>query len=466
MTRLLPRTLFAQMLAILLAGLVVSYFAGSWIFAHDRQAAVRALGGYAATQRIANLARLIDTAPPLWRARIVAASGDPTLRIALAPTAPAVPPAGATARMIAAALADQLPPPLARTLRVAVLGRAVFLPPSMAMMHGAPMPPGMMGDFTPWRVLSVAMRLNDGQWLRFVATLPEASGPASWPFIAALLSMAAAVALASAWAVRRITAPLGVLVDAAERLGRDINAPPVVRAGSLEMRHAARVFNEMQGRLQRVIAVRTRMLGALSHDLHTPLTLLRLRAEALPDTEERERMLANIGDLQAMIAATLQLARDEAVTEPSRRVDLTALVEAMVDDMQDAGLPVRLADSDPVVLDARPIALRRALGNLIDNAVKYGGAAEVSVHTTATTARVRVEDPGPGIPVAERERVFEPFHRLEPSRSRETGGVGLGLAIARSVAHAHGGDVALSERPGGGLRAELCLPRAPAIAAA
>lgn len=462
MTRLLPRTLFAQMLAILLTGLVVSYLVGSWIFTVDRQAAVRALGGYAATQRIANLTRLIDGAPPLWRARIIAAAGDPTLRIALATTPPTAAPSEA-GRLIGAALAAQLPAPLARTLRVAVLRPGGITPSEMPMMHSMPMSAAMMGDFAPWRTLSVGMRLRDGQWLTFVATLPEAGSPASWQLLGALGTMGVVVLLSSVWAVRRVTAPLGVLAGAAERLGRNIDAPPVAEAGSVEMRHAARAFNDMQVRLKRIIAGRTRMLAALSHDLRTPLTLLRLRAEALPETEERERMLGSIGELQAMIEGTLHLARDEATSEPTRRIDFAALVEAIVDDMQDAGMPVRLVAADPVVLDARPVALRRAIGNLIDNAIKYGGTAEVAVRAAPGMVRVVIEDRGPGIPAAERELVFEPFHRLDPSRSRETGGVGLGLAIVRSVALAHGGDVVLSDRPGGGLRAELRLPRDRAI---
>ena len=206
-------------------------------------------------------------------------------------------------------------------------------------------------------------------------------------------------------------------------------------------------------------ALKTQFLSNISHDLRTPLTLLRLRAEALPETEERERMLGSIGDLQAMIEATLHLARDEATSEPTRRIDFAALVEAIVDDMQDAGMPVRLVGTDPVVLDAKPLALRRAIGNLIDNAIKYGETAEVEMRATSGMVRVVVEDRGPGIPAADRDLVFEPFHRLDPSRSRETGGVGLGLAIVRAVAAAHGGDIALSDRPGGGLRAELSLPR-------
>lgn len=447
------------MVAILLAGLVVSYFAGTWIFAANRQAAVRALGSLAATQRIANLARLIDEAPPIWRARIVRAASDPTLRVALRNAPPPATPSDA-ARLIRAALAAQLPDALGRTLRVSVLGASTFAsPPQDVMMHAMPMAASMMGNFVRWRTLQAAVQLNDGQWLNFTATLPEAATPASWQFLAALAFMAAIVLLSSIWAVRRVTAPLTFLAGAAERLGRDVNAPPIREVGSVEMREAARAFNGMQARLQRLIESRTRMLAAMSHDLRTPLTLLRLRTEALAEGEERERMLSTIGELETMIAAMLQLARNDAASEPLRRIDLAAMIGAMVDDMADAGRPVRLIAAEPVVLACRPVALRRAVGNLIDNAIKYGGAAEVTVQASPAAVLIVVEDHGSGIPPGDRQSVLEPFHRLDSSRSRETGGVGLGLAIARAAALAHGGDITLSNRPEGGLRAELRLPR-------
>jgi signal transduction histidine kinase len=316
-------------------------------------------------------------------------------------------------------------------------------------MHGA----------ARWRGLQAAVQLSDGQWLSFVAALP-ASGPStSWQFIAAMIVMSIIVVLTSIWAVRRVTAPLGTVLRAAERFGRDVKAPPMAEAGSREMRQAAHAFNEMQGRLQRLLENRTRMLAALSHDLRTPLTLLRLRAEGIKEGEERERMLANIGDLDAMVDATLKFARDEAAAEPWRRTDLTALITSIVDDMADAGLKVTIDAAEPVIQECQPGALRRAVTNLLDNAVKYGEAAHVQILFSPTDIRIVVDDEGPGIPAAEIGKVFEPFYRVEQSRSRETGGTGLGLAIAQSIAQAHEGQLTLSNRPEGGLRAILSLPR-------
>jgi signal transduction histidine kinase len=316
-----------------------------------------------------------------------------------------------------------------------------------------------MGRQGGWRALDAAVQLSDGQWLSFSVGLPPGGPLATWQFLVSMAVMAVIVVLASAWAVRRVTAPLGVIAAAAERLGRNVNAPPVAEAGSREMRQAAHAFNEMQGRLQRLLENRTRMLAALSHDLRTPLTLLRLRTEGLQEGEERDRMLASIGDLNAMIGAVLKFARDEAAIEARRRTDLSALVASIVDDMADAGLPVTMEPAEPTVLECQSGGLRRAVTNLLDNAMKYGKSARVELLTSPTAIKIVIDDDGPGIPDDELQRVFEPFYRLEQSRSRETGGTGLGLAIVQSIVQAHGGQITLANRSGGGLRAIVSLPR-------
>ncbi len=458
MNRLLPRTLVGQMILILLGGLVASHLVVGWLYSTDRQQAVRAISGYAATQRIANLARLIDEAPEEWRGRIIAAASDPTLRVTLSSQPPPERPGDVDVQVLND-LAEQLPEALASRLRV-VVARAQAMPfggfaHQRMMMHGNE----MMHHPKLWRSLAASFQLTDGQYLTFTAILPESTPAISWQFLLALLAMSALVVVSSIWAVRRVTAPLGTVIRAAERLGRDVNAPPIVEAGSAEMRRAAQAFNDMQGKLQRLLENRTRMLAALSHDLRTPLTLLRLRVEALGGGEERERMLGNIAELDTMIDATLQFARDEAKAEPWRRTDITALLAAIVDDMQDAGLAVKMAPAASEVLECQPGGLRRVLGNLLDNALKYGHAAHAALCATPGGIEITIDDDGPGIPEAELQRVFEPFYRLEQSRSRDTGGSGLGLAIAQSIAQAHGGQITLANRPEGGLRATLRLPR-------
>jgi signal transduction histidine kinase len=233
----------------------------------------------------------------------------------------------------------------------------------------------------------------------------------------------------------------------------------MLETGTIETRQASHAFNTMQARLRSLIENRTRMLAAISHDLRTPLTLLRLRAENVENPQERDKMLGTIAEMDSMVSETLQFARDEATTEVRRPTDIAALVQSIVDDMADAGLPVKMQPAGPIVYDCRPDALKRAIRNLLDNAVKYGTAASVAIQTTPKTIEIIIEDEGPGIPEQELSRVFDPFYRLEGSRSRETGGVGLGLAIAQSTVQAHRGELVLSNRPTGGLCARIALPR-------
>jgi signal transduction histidine kinase len=235
-------------------------------------------------------------------------------------------------------------------------------------------------------------------------------------------------------------------------------AEPMTETGTVEMQRAARAFNRMQERLRRLIESRTQMLAALSHDLRTPLTLLRLRTEEVADADERDKMLATIGEMNEMIGSTLAFARDEVRAEPRRRVDVAALLTSVVDDMADAGLPVTMQAAAPLIHDCQPGALKRAITNLLDNAVKYGKRAQAAIATVGTTIEVTIDDDGPGIPETELPRVFQPFYRIEDSRSRDTGGIGLGLAIAQSIVQAHGGELILANRPGGGLRACIKLP--------
>jgi signal transduction histidine kinase len=323
------------------------------------------------------------------------------------------------------------------------------------MMHG-------FGPFGMFRGLQVAVPLADGQWLSFATAVPEGGPSFSRQFLMSMGLMAIIILVVSVWAVRRVTAPLTALSAAAERLGTDLNAPSMAETGTIEMQRAAHAFNSMQTRLRALIENRTRMLAAISHDLRTPMTLLRLRAENVEDATERDKMLATIAEMDAMVAATLQFARDEAAAEPHRRTDLTALLASAVDDVADTGRPVSMEPAQPIVGGCQPTALKRALTNLLDNAVKYGKRARAAIRATPGAIEITVDDEGPGIPEAELARVFQPFYRLEDSRNRETGGIGLGLAITLSVIQAHGGQLTLSNRREGGLRARITLPVDPA----
>ena len=468
MNRLLPQSLFGQTLLVLVAGLIVSLLAGSWIYSLDRSQAVRAVGGFTAAQRITNLTKLVQEAPSEWRARIVAGLSDQNFRVALSAQPPAIVPndeGGTVAQAIKEFLIDQLSLPSEREPRVSASppdgpmfgGWRPMMGPG-PMMHGSRGFGGFDG-FGRFRDLRVVVPLPDGQWLSFTTALPESGSAFSRQFLLSMGIMAIVILVVSIWVVRRVTAPLAAVSAAAERLGNDLNAPPMPETGTIETRQAARAFNTMQARLRGLIENRTRLLAAISHDLRTPLTLLRLRTENVENRQERDKMLATIAEMDSMVGVTLQFARDEATTEPRRPTDIAALVQSIVDDMADAGVPVTMQPAEPVVYECRPDALKRAIRNLLDNAVKYGKAANVAIQTMPKTINIIVDDEGPGIPEQELSRVFDPFYRLEESRSRETGGVGLGLAIAQSIVQAHRGELVLRNRPAGGLRAQISLPR-------
>jgi signal transduction histidine kinase len=465
MNQFFPKSLFGQTLLVLLAGLIISHAIGSWIYTTDREQAVRAVGGLAAAQRITNLTRLVQETPQEQRSRMVAALSDQTFRVSLSNEPPAIRPTNGdapVAQAIKEFLVDQLSLDPARQPRVSaslpddssfegwhpMIGRG-------PMMHGL----GAFGAFGGFRDLQVAVPLQDGQWLSFLTMLPESGPSFSRQFLFSMGIMAIIILAVSVWVVRRVTAPLASLSTAAERLGNDLNAPRMPELGTIEMRQASHAFNTMQARLRNLIENRTRMLAAISHDLRTPLTLLRLRTENVENATEREKMLATIAEMDAMVATTLAFARDEAITETRRPTDVAALVQSIVDDMADTGLPVRMKPTEPLVYDCRPTALKRAIRNLIDNAVKYGENANVAIKATAKSIEIIIDDEGPGIAEQELSRVFEPFYRVEKSRSPETGGVGMGLAIALSAVQAHGGELILSNRPAGGLRASIVLAR-------
>jgi signal transduction histidine kinase len=259
--------------------------------------------------------------------------------------------------------------------------------------------------------------------------------------------------------VRWVTRPLATLGKAAEELGRDIDRPPLPESGPTEVRRAAQAFNAMQQRLQRFLRERAEFLAAVSHDLRTPLTRMKLRAEMIEDPATRAKMLTDVDEMERMTGATLDFLRGARSEERVQPVDVNALLESLQSDFEAMGHEVALEGAATAPFPGRPSALRRCLSNLIDNAVKYGRAARIAVSDAPNSLRIVVADNGPGLPEAELERVFEPFYRVERSRSRETGGTGLGLSIARDIARSHGGELRLRNRAGGGLEAVLTLPR-------
>jgi signal transduction histidine kinase len=302
-----------------------------------------------------------------------------------------------------------------------------------------------------------AVRRPDGSWTALKVT---ESGPlASWQQRIVLWLGLSLLALAPVGLLfaRRLAAPFTALAAAAERLGRDPTAIPIAIKGPPEVSVASEAFAQMQDRLHRYVEDRTSMVGAIAHDLRTPLTRLRFRIEGAPEPL-RSKMAGEIDQMDAMIASTLTFVRGASQPGERKRLELVSLVESVADEMAETGLKVEAEGVSPVIIEGDPIGLRRLVTNLLDNAVKFGGSAKARVYAHGGSAIVEVDDEGPGVAESERERVFEPFYRGEPSRSRETGGAGLGLAVVRSIARGHGGDAVLENRAEGGLRARATLP--------
>jgi signal transduction histidine kinase len=306
---------------------------------------------------------------------------------------------------------------------------------------------------------SISVRLRDGDEL-VLSVLPPRSAlsPQRTDYTWTISIFLVSVAFLAYLVARMTTRPLKQLAQAAKDLGNDINHPPLDLTGADEIRQASAAFNAMQARIRQYIFQRTQMLAAITHDLQTPLTRMRLRLEKVSEPELQERLIGDLSAMQAMVREGLDLARSMDTTEAMQMLDLDSLLDSVVADAAESCQRVTLSGHAGMALLGRPMDLRRCLINLIDNAVKYGHAAKVSVDRINGAARIRIRDTGPGIPDAELGRVFDPFYRVETSRSRESGGTGLGLTIARNIAEQHGGSISLANHPEGGLEATLMLP--------
>lgn len=306
-------------------------------------------------------------------------------------------------------------------------------------------------------MLRVSLQLGDRSWMGM-----EVSQVRSLPFpliefLARVIPISAVCLLLALFVIRGFMRPIVHLAAAAERLGIEGNVSMLEEAGAPEMRSAARAFNTMQLRLRRLIDDRTQMLAAISHDLKTPITRLRLRAEFVENPALQEKMLADLAEMEAIVASTLAFARSDARSEARESVDLADMLQSLAEARADSGAAAAYEGPAHLTVKARPVALRRALGNLVDNAVKYGGGAHIGLGSDDRQVVVTIDDQGPGIPEDQLELVFRPYYRLEGSRSRETGGVGLGLSIARAAIRSEGAEITLQNLPQGGLRARVTL---------
>ena len=469
--RLLPRSLFSRLVLVLLGGLVVAQLLSFAIHMQERGELLLQSGGMQSAQRVADIVKLLESSSPVERRKIVKVLSAPPLLVSLdqgpiAPSGQAGPGGPASVRaalfatMIRRFLGDQWPIDVI-VAAVAPLAPAYGRGPGGAVqgpMHG-PFGGAMHSPAQPRLSFVSQIRLHDGALVTFDARQPEQK--ADWPYrmllsLAVLLTAVVALSLVAVhWAIR----PLNALADAADELGRNIHRPPMEESGPVEVVRAARAFNTMQARLTAYLSERTSVLAAMSHDLKTPVTRLRLRAELLGDPQLRLKFTRDLEEMEAMVAATLDFLRGSGSPEAAQPLDMTALLESLQADLSEVGSHVSIKGRPLRPYTGRPAALKRCLRNLVENAVKYGKSAFIEVDDNDDRLQILIRDQGPGIPETELKRVFEPFYRMEGSRSRDTGGTGLGLTIAKSIAELHGGRLTLENRAAGGLDARLSLPR-------
>jgi signal transduction histidine kinase len=450
----LPETLFARLFAAIVAVVVVALLILlSIVLRERRELAFSESGSGAAAANIVELSQELARLPPEQRDSMLA-----QLREDHRPRHHDGPPHERRHENLAAtqrAFADQVQRTLggeyAVTARPARGGprRVVPIPGS------APPPPDRMFD--------LLVTLPDGDRVAFRTFSPRGTPPFPRHFLLELGLLTVMLSIVLYAMTRTITRPLADLAKAADAVGRGTAVQPLQERGARELKRATRAFNAMQERLNRYLDSRTRVLAAMSHDLRTPITRLRLRVESIEDEALRARCVEDLDEMTRMVSGALSLFRGLNDDEAAVAVEINALLEELQRRYGEINANVAIEGRAAAPFSGKPLALKRCLGNLVDNALQYAGNAAIDVADSTDELTIRVLDDGPGIPEAEIDRVFEPFYRLESSRNRATGGTGLGLSIARDVAQAHGGSLTLTNRSSGGLEAKLVLPRLQSV---
>src|SRR6267154_1274615 len=448
-----PQSLFGRLLAASVAAVLLAQTAGLFLIAQEREHFVLQGSVREWARRIAETTLVLQPLGLAERAAAVvrlSAAPEPLHMADLPPGAHRHPGAAAHGFVRLPVLSD-----FERTLKDQVhgaLGPAYAVQVPFFAAHELAAYQGSA------RRYDVSVRLPDGAALLFRVTRMPEGAPLPRHLLGNLALLVLILVIVLYVAARNITRPLSELARAAHSVGRDARPQRLQERGARELRDAARAFNTMQDRLRRYLDSRARVLAAMSHDLKTPLTRLRLQVETLDNPPMQERIGRELSEMEAMVREALTLFRGIEDGEPPAPLDLNALLETVREEFTDMGQQVTVAGRTAQPLTAKPQALKRCLTNLVANATHFGARADIVVEDGPVVA-IRVRDSGPGIPAQELERVFEPFYRLESSRNRDSGGTGLGLSIARDIAQAHDGSLTLSNLPGGGLEAALLLPR-------
>lgn len=441
-----PRSLFARLMLIWLVGIAMVLAVSFALFVGERDRASRAALFEGLAEQIATSVDVLERASPAERERWIREFGRHRVRFRIAPAQPGW--RGGNRDADSSPL-PRLPAshPMAIALREALPGREIRLYADRSE-RGRPL-------------LGAVLALADGAELQ--VRMPDAARPHMHRppeparLAAALAALVVGVGLLTWFAVRLATRPLSRLAEAARALGEDPERAPLDTSGPAEVAQAAHAFNQMQQRIREHVSERTRILAAISHDLQTPITRLRLRAELVDDEALRARIQADLDGMQALIKEGLAFARSLDDRAPERPIDLQRLLEALCEDGLDMGWQLRLRGNAPVPVYGQASGLRRALWNLVENGVKFGGQVDIELAQDADRTRVRIRDHGPGLPAGELEKVFDPFYRTESSRNRDTGGTGLGLSIARNLLRHQRGELKLHNHPEGGLEAVVTL---------
>ena len=450
-----PRSLFGRIVLILAGGFLTVQLITTAIAISDRNALVFRSGATQAATRIGDVVRTMTAASPAERRRIMNAISNDTLKVTYGKPAGSDAATGEDSELMNAArdaLALALQPGIG--FRV-IDAHPVYLDADSWYAREFGERPGV-------RMFSTVL-LNDGVWITVDSIEPARATHWIVRLFRNLAIVNGVMVILCFFAVRLVTRPLSVLASAAEDLGRNIDRPPLPEHGANELVRASRALNVMQDRLKRYVDTRVKVLAAMSHDLKTPITRMRLRAEMLDDAHIKGKFVKDLDELQQLVGSTLDYMRGLAEGgEAMQPIDVSALISSLKEDAEEAGHIVTITGDARMPVMGRAQALKRCLQNLIDNALAYGRRADITLRDEGGALDITITDDGPGIPEGDIERVFEPFYRVENSRNRNTGGSGLGLSIARNIAQSHGGSVRLRNLARGGLEATLRIPRVAA----
>ncbi len=491
MPRLYPQSLFGRLIVTLIIVLVSAQIFNAALLYYERDRSISEIVGLQSVDRISAITRLLNELPTKAREQAVQAFSTSGFQVTLNKD-PIIDPEPVVDRLqgtlvsIIEAATDQQFPVRVQVLKshtdesnssvfnrkeggmsccMHMMDESGYMNENMQKMmsNGKGMKRmmyAMMGRSTIADYPFLAqLQLRDGTWVSFMQPVPDRLFQLSYRIVASLIVILLTAVLLSYFIVRWITRPIASLATAAKQLGQDIQHPPLDESGPKEVVQAAHAFNTMQTRIKQYVKDRSQMLAAISHDLKTPITRLRLRAEMLQDTELKNSILCDLDDMQVMVSETLEYMRGQHCEESAQLIDINSLLESLVQDMQDSGYhSIRIMGKTEKVVCSRLLALKRCINNLLSNATRYGQNVSVCIEELEDKIRIRIQDQGPGVPEDQLEHIFEPFYRVDRSRNRSSGGTGLGLGIARDIARGIGGELQAKNRMQGGFEVVLELP--------